>query len=359
MKDSRTQKYRSTKTTHTLSWLKQSSCFSTTHCSSKLVCLCSTQSLPSVLLQCLTCSWLDSTLFLTEISGKADSLHIGFISDWELYFHKNYDFLVHPRVSKRKQINLNNRILSNWFSDAFSLPQQSPALSVWSTFAQIPALMILLCGHSFFQWNAPALLMSQSQSSEKQTGVTWVLLTPCILANTSFKSNKESTQCASTLMGQCSPLLFRAQGEDLFPSPDTLSPWGDAELHPPSLSPCSDEAISDHTCGHLWSQGSCSKIRVNSWRGSHGSGYWSPPLNEMGTLHLSTKKVVCSQKLLFLSLAAEFGYLSYGTLSPISDASFVFRPKLGQLWANYMAKGFYRVKKVGPVWKLLWNLFLF
>lgn len=92
MKDSWTQKYRSTKTTHTLSWVKQSSCFSTTHCSSKLVCLCSTQSQPSVLLQCLTCSWLDSTLFLTEISGKADSLHIGFITDWELYFHKNYDF---------------------------------------------------------------------------------------------------------------------------------------------------------------------------------------------------------------------------------------------------------------------------
>lgn len=57
--------------------------------------------------------------FLTEISGKADSLHIGFITDWELYFHKNYYFLVHPCDLRRKQINLNNWILSNWFSDAF------------------------------------------------------------------------------------------------------------------------------------------------------------------------------------------------------------------------------------------------
>lgn len=46
-------------------------------------------------------------------------------------------------------------------------------------------------------------------------------------------------------MGQRSPLLLRAQGEDLFPSSDTLSPWGNAELHAPSLSPCSNEAISE------------------------------------------------------------------------------------------------------------------
>lgn len=109
---------------------------------------------PPVLLQGLTCSWLNSTHFLTGISGRADSLHIGFITDWEFYFHKNYDFLVHPQVLKRKQINLNNWVLSNWFSDAFSLPQHSPALSVWATFAQIPELMVLLCWQLFFQWNA-------------------------------------------------------------------------------------------------------------------------------------------------------------------------------------------------------------
>lgn len=98
VKAMRTHKYSTTKTTHTLTWVKHSSYRSTTGCSSKLVCLCShgsTHSLPPALLKYSASRAFGWTPHISSQKSVGKQI-LFFITDWELYFHENYVFLVHP-----------------------------------------------------------------------------------------------------------------------------------------------------------------------------------------------------------------------------------------------------------------------
>lgn len=184
---------------------------------------------------------------------------------------------------------------------------------------------MLLCWQLFFQWNAP--ILSVSHSPDKQMGVTWILLIPCTLVNTLFKSNKENTQCALTLMDNAVISLghfFRSLSISWHTQPSGQC-WASSS----ALS--SSSSVAGCSTPLVISEARAAAAKLVSTTGEDPMSLGTDPLH-----WVKWKLFIQAPKILFVArscfLIFEFGYLSYRTLGPISAASFVF---LGQNEVSY------------------------
>lgn len=78
-------------------------------------------------------------------------------------------------------------------------------------------------------------------------------------------------------------------------------------------------------------------------REAHASGYQSPPLDEIRTLHLSATDTVITS--CFVSSGRWIWVFELWGFGFYFCSSFVFTATSGQLWGCYMTKGLYRVKQ--------------